>query len=400
MEVRRSFPLKVALLGVNERDNAILDLFLRKQCPGGCRLVKEEQADLCILNLDGVHGRKLLQYQRDHHPQRPLIVLTVREAIIDGVQCLRKPLRAELLKQAIESARADLAVQPPVEQHPVQSPAQPPVQAIVPEIQPSPENSDRVKPASVGFAGSDRQNPLRNLENQTRITHECCGLAKAIDLSKEEDREKIYYDPTQLMQHLLKNAIDRCRREGRPFRLLLAGGKHITLLPKANVALSDLPDAKLRPRCLLPIKPKETRLEYPLNDEEYLLSMSQVTPQNMDALLWKVSLWSARGRLPVGVDVHSTIGLIHWPNLTRFLVIPQFFRVAALWVKKPHTLTRTAESLGIEARYVCAFFSACHALELTLVQGVAADFEVPVVSEPKPSLSGILGRILRRLHVA
>jgi hypothetical protein len=125
------------------------------------------------------------------------------------------------------------------------------------------------------------------------------------------------------------------------------------------------------------------------------------TPQDIDGLLWKVTLWSARGRLPLGTDIDTTIALRQWPNLTRLLAIPEFLRIAALWVKNPLSLSKTAELLNIEARYVCAFFSACDALELTQVlptTGEAVVFDSNQEKSVAPK--GLLRRILRRLRVA
>jgi hypothetical protein len=396
-----TIPLKIALLGISERDKAMLDLFLRKHCPGGCRVVSEERADICILDLDGIHGKKLLQQQRDSHSQRPLIVLSVRDTHVDGVQFLRKPLRTELLKHAIEFCRNELAQR---------APAPAPAPEILTPTPAQSANSDgaKAKRTPVGFAGSNTRGTLRSQEKQKRFVHEWCGQSSAIDLSKKVDNDKLYYDPSTLFQSILKHAVDRCRHEERAVRLHLPGGKHITLLPKAGLALTDLSDARLRPRCLLAIKHDETRIEYPRYSETHLLRTSNQSPQNIDALLWKVTLWSARGRLPLGTDINSAVGLQHWPNLTRLMTIPQFLRVSALWVTNPLTLAKTVETLGVEARYVCAFFSACHALELTQIQATTASPEVPVVSLakssrpglPGPSRPGLLGRILRRLRVA
>lgn len=386
MTVGSTLPLKIALLGVGTRDTAVLDLFLRKHCPGGCRQVSEERADICILDLDGVHGRKLLQQQREQHPHRPLIVVSVRDTEIDGVQFLRKPIRTDSLKQAIEFYRSELERRPSAPE-------------VTTASEPQPERVVAVVRPRVGFSDNDTGGTLRNFENQQRIAHEYCGSSNAIDLSRKVDGKALYYDPDRLFQRILKSAVDRCRQDDRPVRLHLPGGKHVTLLPKANAALTDLSDSRLRPRCLLAIKPIETHVELLQDNESHLLSASQQPPQNMDALLWKVALWSARGRLPAGIDIHSKIGLHHWPNLTRLVNIPQFLRVAALWAKHPRSLAGTVETLGIEARYVCAFFSACHALGLTRIQAAAASPEIAVVEATKPARSGILGRILRRLRV-
>ncbi|MEJ2590777.1 MAG: hypothetical protein P8178_05130 [Candidatus Thiodiazotropha sp.] len=384
MAVGTTLPLKIALLGVGTRDAAILDLFVRKHCPGGGRLVPEERADLCILDLDGVHGRKLLQQQREQHPRRPLIVLSIREVESDGIVLLRKPTRPEMLKQAIEGCRIELDRRAS-RAEPAPVPATPP-----------PTASDAPRRRSPVRAG----NEVRAAESQSRFAHEYCGLSSPAETRGKAGGDDVYYDPSRLFQRILKSAIDRCRQAERPVRLHLPGGKHITLLPAANLALTDLGDSRLRPRCLLAINAAQTRIEFLQDSESRLLETAETSPQNIDALLWKVALWSARGRLPVGVDMNSKIGLQHWPNLTRLANIPPFLRVAALWVKYPLTLAGTAETLGIEVRYVRAFFSACHALELTRIQAAAAGPGLAVADSGKSPRTGLLGRLLRRLRVA
>jgi hypothetical protein len=176
--------------------------------------------------------------------------------------------------------------------------------------------------------------------------------------------------------------------------------KYIALFPKTNTALTNLSDSKLRPRCLLPIRSHQIRIDYPNDSENNPMHTDTQASQDIDGLLWKVTLWSARGRLPLGTNIETTITLRQWPNLTRLLAIPQFLRIAALWVKTPLSLKRTAEQLNIEARYVCAFFSVCDALELTQVLPMTED-KVILESNQKRSVApkGLLRRILRHLRI-
>jgi hypothetical protein len=68
--------------------------------------------------------------------------------------------------------------------------------------------------------------------------------------------------------------------------------------------------------------------------------------------------------------------LNHWPNLIRLLVPPHAARIAGLWARQPVTLAQSINTLGIEQRYVFAFYSAC------VAQGLMAQLESAPVSAP------------------
>lgn len=404
-----STPPGIALLGFSERDKGILTFFLEKQRASNFMIVSETYADLCVLDLDGIDGQKLLQQQFDRHPHRSLIVLSVRDVHIDNVRVLRKPLRTDFFKSALEFTLSELTQRSPVARaqlavattvpisvpDPVLAPA--PVSERIPSLKGREENSL----VSLDSDGIDRRSALPGMSAQARIIHGSCGVSGAIDFNMPVDMNKLFYNPHDLFQGVLKNAIERCRHEGRPLHLELSHGKYVTLLPKANIALTNLSDTKLRPRCLLPMEHNQINIDYHRESETHLLNACTDIVQSIDALLWKVALWSARGRLPVGTNIDAVVRLQQWPNLTRLMAIPQFLRMAALWSKSPSPLKKTVELLNIEARYVCAFFSACCALELT--HTLAATVNQDVVPGHMPNSAapgGLLRRLLKRLRVA
>ncbi|MEL0583518.1 MAG: hypothetical protein AAES65_01380 [Candidatus Thiodiazotropha sp. (ex. Lucinoma kazani)] len=387
-------PFKIALLGVSNRDMAMLELFLHNQKQDRYAIVPEQHAHLCILDLDGINGKKLLQHQRNHYPHRPIVALSVRDLDIDSVQFLRKPIKVDLLKTIIDFYRNE----PTQKNIETEKNKALPKQSAPPVTTGQTVTGEKRKP--VGFAANNTQNVVRNLETLTRITHECCGIENNIDLVNGAARGKLYYDPKILFQHILEKAIIRCRKDAYPVVLHLPGGKSITLLPTAGVALTDLSDSRLRPRCLMAVKPDEIRIENPRYSEANLLQFSKQAPQDLDALLWKVTLWSARGRLPLNTDIHAPVLLRQWPNLTRLLSIPPFLRIAALWSKTPLSLAQTVDTLGMEARYVCAFFTACHTLGLANLQSIPQGEEMVQMGNAEPSRKGLLGRILNHLRAA
>jgi hypothetical protein len=384
--------LGITLLGMNERDRNRLTLFFEHFFSGSCILVGEKFADLSILDLDSLEGKKILQQQQESHPDRPLIALSVRDPDINDVTLLSKPLSTDILKNTIDKHIKALSEQASTEA--AHDPA--------PENKPPPVSKSRIRTSNPAPATkiNDRRSALPNSATQARIIHGSCSVVESKDFYSLPKDGSLYYDPGTLFQQALKSHIELSRRDNRPTRLSLTNDKYIVLLPEANVALTNLSDSKLRPRCLLPITQHQILVDYPNEAEIRHLHDDMEVPQDIDYLLWKVTLWSARGRLPLGTHIDSVIELKQWPNLTRLLAIPQFLRIAALWAKTPLPLSKTVDALNIEARYVRAFFSACFALELTQALPANEGHEVlqnnPInAGAPK----GLLQRILRRLRV-
>ncbi|MEJ2453822.1 MAG: hypothetical protein P8103_06640 [Candidatus Thiodiazotropha sp.] len=389
-------PLGIALLGINERDRVRLEMFLDHHWSSNCLLVTEKHADICILDLDSLDGKKVLRHQQESNPKRPLIVLSVHDTEINDVTLLRKPLSGNLLKDAIND-RITKLVKQASEDEPLELDLD---LDLEPEAEPTLESHGESNDAVVQLKLNDRRSALPDLATQARLIHGSCGPAGGIEFDNPASNDNLFYDPSTLFQHLLKNAIEQSRRENVPVRLSLPDEKYVVLLPEPNLALTNLSDSKLRPRCLLPIKQHQARIDYPGDSEISQLKVDSGVEQDMDGLLWKVSLWSARGRLPLGTKIDTTIGLRHWPNLTRLMTIPQFMRIAALWAKTPLPLSKTVEFLNIEARYVCAFFSACYALELTQTLTTTEDLNnLQSESQQSTAPKGLLRRILRRLRM-
>ena len=105
--------------------------------------------------------------------------------------------------------------------------------------------------------------------------------------------------------------------------------------------------------------------------------------------------------MPAGVNVKAPVRLRYWPNFTRLLLTPHAMRISALWAEAPRSLLETARMLGIDQRFVFAFFSAAVEsgyVDLPTVKPVRDTEEHPagkVVHAHKRR--GLLGRILQHL---
>jgi hypothetical protein len=381
-------PLGIALLGINKWERSRLELFIDHHWSNNCQLVGEECADLCILDIDSLEGKKLLKQQQDCHPRRPLIALSIHNAELNDVLLLRKPLNSDQLKSTIDHHITSMLGQPPInEVHP----------AI---YRPESKNSSEIRSTITSNPVNHRRSSLPSAAIQARMIRGSCGPSCSIEPDNRRIKNRLYYDPSGHLQEILKGAIEQCRREIRPLRVNLPDRKYIELYPETNIAITNLNDTKLRSRCLVPVDSHRTHISHIRDPDRHQAHIDTALSQDIDGLLWKVTLWSARGRLPIGTDADNNIALREWPNLTRLLATPQFLRIAALWVKTPLSLGKTAEQLNIEARYVRAFFSACNVLELTQSLSVIEDKTVSQSDQKRSSTpKGLLRRILRHLRL-
>lgn len=225
---------------------------------------------------------------------------------------------------------------------------------------------------------------------------ELCGQAPDLDLADPQSRDQLFYDPGRYLQGWLQQAL--AEAQGRNAALALAlPQQRLVLLPATRRCHVGLSDRQLRGLCLLP------NLDPPAGQwlseaEARRLDSGDSPGAPLDALLWKVALWTAHGRLPKGSDPGQRVALRHWPNFTRLLAPPHALRIAALWSRSPCVLADTPRLLAIPQRYVFAFYSACRALELL---EITAPMTAPVAAPPAPTKSrGLLRRILAVLRRA
>ncbi|MCG7983076.1 MAG: hypothetical protein JAY90_10035 [Candidatus Thiodiazotropha lotti] len=391
-------PMGIALLGLSGKDQPMMEMFLKRQWSSQCVVVPDHLAKLCILDLDGFEGKDLLQKQQSQYTDRPLIVLSVRNASIDGARVLRKPLKIELLKQTIDICRSEILQNQIKIETPKSEKER--IVRVLPRSRPVQQNTGIAERNLIVSGKNIRRLSLPSAASQARIIQSTCGKSKHKDNNQLVITDRLdYYNHESNFQQILKNAIELSRSHKKPVHLVFQDNKSITLLPKSNQCLNAINDSKLKPRCLLKLNSDQVKIVISDYSESQLMMSCDTNPQPLDALLWKVSLWSSRGRLPLGTSEELNVGIRQWPNLTRMLAIPEFIRIAAVWSKNPISLTKTIELLRIETGYVYAFFSACHAVGLIQYHSSYQQQGKQAESAPNEvANTGLLRRILRRLQ--
>lgn len=166
-----------------------------------------------------------------------------------------------------------------------------------------------------------------------------------------------FFDPKIRLLGLLQAALRQARARHQPMQIL--GLKEPILV---------VPDDPPRLHC--PIKDPilhslcSTNLVHELELKPASSRMGEEASDSFDALLWKASLWTARGRLPLDLDPRLPVRLTAWPNLSRLAPIPHATRIASLLSQRALSPLDVANMLKIPQRYVFSFVSATSVLGL------------------------------------
>lgn len=386
-------PLRLGVLGLDARQVNLLRMFLRGPCQNGAVIVAEGEAEAYLVDLDNRQGARLLAEQKETHPGAPFIVLSLKQhAACEGAIFVQKPAQTQGLLAAIEQARAWAASRQ------TQHAGSEAVQATPLKI---------VKAA--GQADASMHKVAMLLDEQGFRSY--LGHRENVDPTEPAQVATLYYEPREYLQGYVQNACTLALSTQEAI-CMETPWKSLTILPQQRLVWIDADEAQLRAACGIPFRRiasvdiggsgqptvKVQRLEP--GQLEQVLSRDNLMP--LDALLWKIALWTSKGRIPHGVDLKQAARLKRWPNFTRLLVTPHALRIAALLYQRPYALFEAARILGIRQQYVFALFSAAHAQGLTAMQPLDEAPSNPLAPTPSPDKAertSLLKKILHRLKM-
>jgi hypothetical protein len=219
------------------------------------------------------------------------------------------------------------------------------------------------------------------------------GQASDLDPNAPDTWYRAFYDPDEFFQGHLARAVSKAQSAGRPVALTGVWGSWI--IPPDNGPVRQLhrPDHHLRSLCVVTMSAADVRFEL-LDTDPAADAASTVT---RDSLMWKVTLWTARGRIPKNTPLDEPVYLRHWPDLNSLLVTPDAMRIAALWLNHPISLQSLAAHLSVPQRHVFSFYSACAAIGLAGPARRASDTLVDAPSISTPGMRNLIGRLCDKL---
>lgn len=377
-------PLKVTLHGMDERAAQMFSMFLAGPARGCCVVVPEGQQEAVVVDLDGVGAERLWLDVRRRF-SGPALVLSVREKRLRHSIWVPKPIRADELIDAVERVRAELNTLAVL--HRGEALAENITAAGGDESQ-----SDTRRMVAVGRAQVQTPAVQRAAEEtgggaaraaelalQERRVHECCGnLADEVYRDPRRQTE-LFFEPDDTLYGAMREGMRAAEAAGTP-AVIEGLGHPLILCPDQKRLFSEMREQYLRALCT------RSRRQTPMRVHAIPLEATPITNaadprlQRLDAMLWNIALWTARGRVPSGTSLDAPISLRAWPNLPRLQLIPGAMQIAALWIKQPTGLMATAERLGLPYRYVFSFFTACQALDLVDQAAAASARAAPTVT--------------------
>ncbi|WP_394754530.1 hypothetical protein [Crenothrix sp.] len=435
--------LQIALLGMDERSCKIMSMFFKGPCEGHAIVVDEGNANVAIIDTRFEHSKQLLEQSLEQGKMRAIIVLSsqVHDRINhDKIMYLDKPISADPMFEALDWAKDisegkkrarpihrprftapkvpetaplvqnnGIPIIPIISISTPQTPADTTSQA---KPQPIENIVDHSKLAPENLSPSEQtQDPTENALTTTAIKEhlslqieedefsEFIGTVVDIDLDDPAKQRTATYDPEKYYQGYIQRVFNQAITEKNILQITL-GWNPLIILPESNQIWWDADDKLLKAVSDIEINSKTVTV-IPLDPND--LDESTVPPekkQDMDAFLWKLSLWSSRGRYPQSIDINSPILLKRWPNFTRNIVTPHALRIAALLIKEgPDTMIGVANALNIELRYVSVFVSAANSLGLIRqIPRLTIDEVVPPAVRKKTNAQkSILSKILNKL---
>jgi len=352
-------------------DNALVNIvraFVRQRY----HLVDDDQADICIIDLDAYKAKSLLDTIRERYPIRPIIGLSLNDVDDDTIVHLKKPFRPDDLSKVLESVKANIAT---------------------PKVVVSRKTEGSLHHAAQAVTET-------KLSSERHVAH--TGVTNRINT--------VHYNPAEFLQGTLINAYHKASNTGLVLRLE-AWWNPIFIFPKQRKIWVDADNRQLQAYCQLPLTAFARRQasdsnaasQVKISPEPMLSTKDFPGPlESMDVFLWKVSWWNAGGLLPKEIDENQSIQLKYWPNITRYLCPEHVVQICALLYQGAISPFRIVEVLELEHKEVYGFISAANALGLIDIKQRQRkkDPETAKKTKPaptKPRNAGLLRRILSHI---
>jgi len=345
--------LQMAVFGMDSKAFRTLEFAMQKMGDGLAIFVNEEASEAAIFNLDNPEAQ--LQFDKYHqsYPENAIILLSIKDPARADCIFVKKPFDMDGLLAAIRKAQK---------------------QKLEWISRKNSQSMSKVGASSVRIEKKAKTKlspitPVVDFQTEKNKDRKFCGAAADIDLADAKQRQNVFYSTEKSLQGKVQMANDQAKQKKQAIIIAIKFEddiETITLLPRINKVITALEDKKLSYLCTVPLYCLEIKLFRQNMEKSRELEAHAIKShgQSIDALLWKVALWTSRGRIPAGTNLNSPVYLKRWPNFTRLHVTPGAFSIAALLHDKPMSLPLLIKLLSIPQRYVFAFYSGAIALDL------------------------------------
>jgi hypothetical protein len=386
-------PLQAALHGMDGRTYKTMVIYFQGPCKGAAVVVEDIDAEVDIIDADFPAGKEALQKIREKNLPRPIIVLSRDDAKLESVLFVEKPIRLSAMLAAFAQAKSIIESKGLTK----------PLPAAITETAKAEQEAESKKQRV------DLEERKKTAKHKTAMQLDESGFSSFIGIIPGidfEDREQVLnasYSPKNYFQGYVLSAVKVAKEKNRMLQLN-SNWKPLLIFPHSHEVWLDADDKQLRAFASLEMnKATGTKLTITAVDPATSGAGSNLERfQDMDAFVWKLAIWTSKGRYPKAIDINRPIFIKHWPNFTRSLITPHALRITALLINGPRTMLNLSEALNVKPQYVFVFVSAAYALGLVgQAERKTDDLLVPPPPAPaKKDSKGLLNKILGKLRAS
>ncbi|MGZ4981079.1 MAG: hypothetical protein ACXWE4_07175 [Methylobacter sp.] len=384
-------PLQLALHGMDERTQKMMVMFLQGPCQGAAMVAaNSHDAQANVIDADIARSQAVLIDIVDKQPEKPVIVLSLQDGQPEQEKLIyvKKPVTSARMLAALEQAKNLIArnTNPATAVQPDSALADTQDSQVTPLKTIAVDNDDRTK--------SSKHQAAMHMDEQGFSAF--IGIVPNIDFSDPDQLSLASYNSKLHFQGAVQSAYKFSLEKMRAINLG-AGWKPLLILPDNREIWLNADDKMLRAFAGIKINPQSANISA-IDERTHSVIHGQPEKfQDMNAFLWKLAIWTSKGRYPQELDVAKPVYLKRWPEFTRWLITPHAMRIAALLIQSPRTMLNTAQVLNINPRYVFVFISAAHAVGLVEQGQHESDTMIEPPTQPNERKS-LMSRIISKLR--
>jgi hypothetical protein len=388
MKKSGSVPIKVALYGMDPSSYKAMKFYLKGPCRGIAEVVEEAEAEIDIIDADFPRAGDILESRRQKTPQRPIVLLSLQALKIENTYFVAKPVNAKELiatltqLEKIKNQQAALITETLSKDELV---------VLEPDIKPVDQTQEPQTQPS-------RQKRSAFQDNEGGYTT-FLGMLSDIDFNDMSQLRNASFNPKNYLLGYVLSAIKVSVHQGSAYQLNSIW-KPLLIFPDTRQIWLDADDKQLR--AFAGIEQNKIHTGniglIPIDALATAVAKDPDKFQDMDSFIWKLALWTSKGRFPSDIDPSHPVYLKHWPNFTRLLLIPDAMRMAALLVEGARSPLEMVKVLRVKPQYAFAFISACRSLGI-LVPAKCKTDEIVISEPPKPNKKqSLFSKILHKLR--
>ena len=331
------------LFGVDARKTAIYSMAFKMHTATQFQLIDNvQQADVLVVDVDGVEGETLWESTQSNFPEIPKVYSSILEPKFD-VAYLPKPVKVETLFPVLRAALAGVVTYKVTEAEQTQ-----------------------------GRERLSFKQQAKNYKNTLVDEPEISSIPRDVIFPVEQIQS---FDATTGLLGKTRQIATQTENVA-----LIVDNKPILMFfPSVDRVLLAVAPEKLEEIC------QNTEVHISIKEIGDHPEWQQHAKAQMDSCLWQFAVWTAKGRLIQEIDVHQPISLRSWPNITRLAYIPDAMRLSAFLTKSPVNLPMLYKMIRVDIADLLNFVAASHVTNLLKIQ--TAQSGVTAIDEGNQYLS-------------